>query len=45
MKKNKTGEAFQPTPILAEITGVLKNDIADKNLRKDYYNYLEEKYL
>jgi len=44
LKKSKSVETFQPTPILAEITGVLQKDIGDKNLHEEYHKYLEEKY-
>jgi len=37
--------AFKPTPILSEITGVLRKTSRRKNLQKDYHDYLEEKYL
>jgi hypothetical protein len=42
---SKSRMAFEPTPILAEITGVLRKTSRRKNLRKEYNDYLEEKYL
>jgi hypothetical protein len=44
-KTHSAKGTFEPTPILSEITGVLKNTSRKKNLRKEYHNYLEEKYL
>lgn len=41
--KNKT--AFEPTPILSEITGVLQKASRHKDLREEYRAHLEEKYL
>jgi hypothetical protein len=41
--KNRT--AFEPTPILSEITGVLQKTSRHKDLRQEYHDYLEEKYL
>lgn len=41
--KNKT--AFEPTPILSEITGVLQKASRHKDLREEYRDHLEEKYL
>ena len=41
----KSGTAFEPTPILSEITGVLQKTPRPKDLREEYHDYLEEKYL
>jgi len=41
----KNRAAFEPTPILSEITGVLRKTSRRKDLRKEYHDYLEEKYL
>ena len=41
----KSRAAFKPTPILSEITGVLQKTSRRKDLRKEYHDYLEEKYL
>ena len=41
----KSRTAFKPTPILAEITGVLQKTSRRKDLRKEYHEYLDEKYL
>ncbi len=41
--KNTSG--FEPTPILSEITGVLSKTSHRKNVRKEYHDYLEEKFL
>lgn len=43
--KNKSAETFQPTPILAEIAGVLHKKPANRNFRDEYHRHLEEKYL
>jgi hypothetical protein len=37
--------AFKPTPILSEITGVLRKTSRRKDLREEYHDYLEKKYL
>jgi len=44
-KKRASTASFRPTPILAEITGVLQKNSGKKDLRHEYRNYLEEKYL
>ncbi|MGH7491737.1 MAG: DUF6364 family protein [bacterium] len=44
-KRNKNLEAFQPTPILSEITGVLQKNPGNKDSREAYRKHLEEKYL
>jgi len=41
----KSRAAFKPTPMLSEITGVLQKTSRRKDLRKEYHDYLEEKYL
>lgn len=41
--KNRT--AFEPTPILSEISGVLQKTSRRKGLQKEYHDHLEEKYL
>lgn len=41
--KNRT--AFELTPILSEITGVLRKTARRKDLRNEYHDHLEEKYL
>ncbi len=41
----KSEAAFEPTPILLEITGVLQKTPRHKDLREEYHDYLEEKYL
>jgi hypothetical protein len=41
--KNRT--EIEPTPILSEIAGVLQKTSRRKDLRKEYHEYLEEKYL
>lgn len=41
--KNKA--VFEPTPILSEITGVLQKASRHKDLREEYRDHLEEKYL
>jgi hypothetical protein len=41
----QSGAAFEPTPILSEITGVLQKTPCRQNLREEYLDYLEEKYL
>jgi Family of unknown function (DUF6364) len=43
--KKASASAFKPTPILAEITGVLSKTSGKNNLRNEYHKYLEEKYL
>lgn len=44
--KPRSGKrTFEPTPILSEITGVLQKTSRKKDFRKDYQEYLEEKYL
>lgn len=42
---NKNGRKFDPTPILSEISGVLRKTSTDRDLREEYNKYLEEKYL
>lgn len=41
--QNRT--AFEPTPILSEITGVLRKTSRRKDLRNEYHDHLEKKYL
>ncbi len=41
----KSRAAFKPAPIFSEITGVLQKTPRCKGLRKEYHDYLEEKYL
>lgn len=41
----KSRAAFEPTPILSEITGILRTTSRRKDLRNEYHDYLEEKYL
>jgi hypothetical protein len=41
----KSRAAFEPTPILSEITGVLRKTSRRKDLREEYHDHLEEKYL
>lgn len=41
----KSRAAFEPTPVLSEITGVLRKTSRRKELREEYKDYLEEKYL
>jgi hypothetical protein len=43
--KKASASTFKPTPILAEITGVLHQNSSKKDLREEYHQYLEEKYL
>jgi len=43
--KRATPATFKPTPVLAEITGVLSKTSDKKNLRNEYHKYLQEKYL
>ncbi len=43
--KRASASTFEPTPILAEITGILSKSSDKKNLRNEYHKYLEEKYL
>lgn len=43
--KRASASIFKPTPILSEITGVLQKNSGKKDLRHEYYQYLEEKYL
>ena len=42
---SKNTLTFKPTPILSEISGVLEKTPSEKDLRKEYYEYIEEKYL
>jgi hypothetical protein len=43
--KRASASSFKPTPILAEITGVLHQSSDKKDWRDEYHQYLEEKYL
>jgi len=43
--KRALASTFKPTPILSEITGVMQQRYGKKDLRDDYHQYLEEKYL
>ena len=40
-----SASTFKPTPILAEITGVLQKGNGKKDFREEYHQHLEEKYL
>lgn len=41
----KSRAPFESTPILSEITGVLRKTSRRKDLREEYHDHLEEKYL
>jgi hypothetical protein len=41
----RSASSLEPTPILSEITGVLRKVSRKRNLRKEYHRHVEDKYL